>query len=200
MRKGSIRKFLVPARWARKLSARFPRIATMADLQPFVYDSIPVRFEYDRLCRNARLTVGIELERLLGVQDYFLEELYVLVEVDITLPMRRRGTLQFKEGLHFTAGSGNGQESGIRRFPPKSFRGRGSRSWLDPGRPVVRFEGLELEASMQSARSLCIGYRLKGGYPEIIRGDTRKISRDGVSAKRFRWHGASVAEFIEANA
>lgn len=200
MRNGPIRKFLVPGRWARKLSGRFPRIASMADFRPFVYDSIPVRFEYDRLGRSAHLTVGVELERLLGVEDYFKEELYVLVEVEITLPTRHRGTLQFKEGLHFTVGSGGGQESGVRPSPPKGSRAARGRPWLDPSRPVVTFEGLALEASMQSASSLRIGYGLKAGHPEIIRGDDRIIRRDVASAKRFRWHGASVVEFIKANA
>lgn len=197
---GSIRKFLISSRLSRRLSPRLPKISSFPEFKPFLYDAIPVAFSYDRLRRTARATVGVELERLLGTQDYFAEELYVLVEVGIVLPTRTRDTLQFSDAVHFSAAQSSGQESELRSRPSKSRASPHSKPWFVPGRPLVKFEGLDLAASLKSAKSLKIGYRMRRGHPEVISGGLRSIKRTQESARRFRWHGASVFEFLESSA
>ena len=190
MRERTVRELRQLRRRIAGLGRFFPKIRTLRDLSPFAYDALPLKFVYDRAGRRIVLELGVELERLLGIQDYLLERAYIVFQVGVQLPLRPG--LEFRESFYFINGDGSGDGIIIDRI------GQGRRIaklkrmglWVPPRGYVVHFPSLEFLCLVQKLKCVDVSLMSDGRAPRSIFGPDRQIEWSSA----FPLHGLSLMD------
>lgn len=183
----------------RALSRYFIPIETLNQLGRVMYDAIPTSFSYDRLNRSITLVLAIELERLLKIQDYFREAIYILCEVKVRLP--GHGSIRniaFSESFSFTCGESSGDGVVVRKIEKNSsFVKSAERRGLYIPRQgySVYMKGIDFLFFVERRGDLNVRLlKEKKGAPQFLISGNRRIKVTKLSKKLHPYHGASVVQ------
>lgn len=144
------------------LAEIFPKTLSLRKFSPFTFDAVPISFSYDRIRRRVRFTIGIELERLLGLEVPLEVGILVPYTVSIRLPPAGKN-LHFKESVSLNLSESAGQGIFLEKVNSKAVGAvlNKRHGLFSHGKGVlVRFSGLEFSCFVR--KSSDVGIRLSG--------------------------------------